>query len=108
MMAPGESRRFWIPPELAFGTNESAARWQRAGSPAFFPDELLSHAAQATTKPTGPLTFDVELYSIERIASGCSSASQPWVLNVHSVMDEYWNRGTAVLLLSYERLQTWP
>ncbi|CAE7266814.1 FKBP9 [Symbiodinium necroappetens] len=43
MMAPGESRRFWIPPELAFGKNESA-----------------------TSKPTGPLVFDVELYSIER------------------------------------------
>ncbi|CAE7200645.1 FKBP9 [Symbiodinium sp. KB8] len=43
MMAPGESRRFWIPPELAFGKNESA-----------------------TSKPIGPLVFDVELYSIER------------------------------------------
>jgi len=43
IMAPGESRRFWIPPELAFGKNESA-----------------------TSKPTGPLVFDVELYSIER------------------------------------------
>mmetsp|Transcript_55430 Transcript_55430/g.104067 ORF Transcript_55430/g.104067 Transcript_55430/m.104067 type:complete len:334 (-) Transcript_55430:110-1111(-) len=43
MMAPGESRRFWIPPDLAFGNNQTA-----------------------TSKPVGPLIFDVELYSIER------------------------------------------
>ena len=63
MMAPGESRRFWIPAELAFGSNESAA-WSSSSavsrsSNTFFP-------LQVTTKPTGPLVFDVELYSIER------------------------------------------
>ena len=43
MMAPGETRRFWIPAEMAFGTN-----------------------ATETSKPVGPLVFDIELYSIER------------------------------------------
>jgi len=54
LMAPGESRRFWIPPELAFGTNQSA-----------------------TTKPTGPLTFDIELYSIERQPKPPAELTEP-------------------------------
>ncbi|CAK9110327.1 unnamed protein product [Durusdinium trenchii] len=54
MMAPGESRRFWIPPDLAFGSNETA-----------------------TTKPTGPLVFDIELYSIQRQPKPPAELSAP-------------------------------
>lgn len=43
MMAPGKTRRFWIPADMAFGSN-----------------------ASETSKPLGPLVFDIELYSIER------------------------------------------
>mmetsp|Transcript_79797 Transcript_79797/g.222134 ORF Transcript_79797/g.222134 Transcript_79797/m.222134 type:complete len:353 (-) Transcript_79797:101-1159(-) len=42
MMSPGETRRFWVPASLGYGDN---------------PDQ---------NKPTGPLVFDIELYSIER------------------------------------------
>lgn len=43
LMSPGETRRFWIPAELAFGSNSTDS-----------------------SKPAGPLVFDIELFSIER------------------------------------------
>mmetsp|Transcript_80847 Transcript_80847/g.232292 ORF Transcript_80847/g.232292 Transcript_80847/m.232292 type:complete len:341 (+) Transcript_80847:47-1069(+) len=43
MMAPGETRRFWVPPALAFGD-----------------------AGDGAAKPGGPLVFDIEMYSVER------------------------------------------
>ena len=42
LMAPGEKRRFWIPANLAYGENPGGGR------------------------PGGALTFDVELFSVER------------------------------------------
>jgi len=54
LMAPGESRRFWIPAELAFGTNQTE-----------------------TAKPTGPLCFDIELYSIERQPKPPAELTEP-------------------------------
>ena len=98
-MAPGESRRFWIPAELAFGTNATALRSAKllgkrletyaitvinvtscnvkeprgcasstVAPSAWYALQTLQPSKE-TTKPTGPLVFDIELYSIERPGS---------------------------------------
>jgi len=52
-MAPGETRRFWVPPSLAFGD------------------------LQDPKKPSGPLVFDIELFAIERQPKPPDSLTAP-------------------------------
>lgn len=55
LMAPGESRRFWIPAELAFGTNQTdpASAWESGALSHLFRYTFL----QGNCKANGPTVF---------------------------------------------------
>ena len=53
-MAPGESRRFWIPAELAFGANQTdaASAWESGALSQCFATQLRGNG-----KANGPTVF---------------------------------------------------
>jgi len=58
LMAPGESRRFWIPAELAFGTNQTdpASAWESGALSHLF-RYTAPNSSQGNCKANGPTVF---------------------------------------------------